>query len=113
MKKLGLLSIGILLLAAATALIHLVLAYFIAVEMGFVNSLMFVANGVGYLALAAALYLPQFAKWHSAIRWALIAFTAITIIGWVAIGTRNAVGYIDKVIEVALIALLWIEGRNQ
>jgi hypothetical protein len=110
--KLGTLQIGIILLTVATALIHLALAYSIAVQLGVPNSLMFVANGLGYLALVTALYLPQFKNQHGLVRWALIAFTAVTIIGWVAIGSRNATGYIDKLIEVALIALLFIEGRK-
>jgi hypothetical protein len=110
--KLTPMQIAIILLTVATALIHLVLAYFIATQLGFQNSLMFIANGVGYLVLVAALYMPQFKKWQSIIRWILIAFAAVTILGWVAIGQRNMIGYVDKVIEVVLIVLLFIEGRR-
>ncbi|MEW5867776.1 MAG: hypothetical protein AB1894_00760 [Chloroflexota bacterium] len=112
-SKFGPVQIGIILLTAATAIIHLVLAYSIAVQLGLPNSLMFVANGLGYLALVAALYLPQFKKWHNWVRWALMAFTAVTIVGWVAIGSRNLIGYTDKLIEVALIALLFTESRKK
>jgi hypothetical protein len=111
--KLTSLQIVIILLTAATALIHLVLAYSIAVQMGVQNSLMFAANGIGYLVLVAALYMPQFKKWQGIIRWLLIAFTAVTIIGWVAIGTRNTIAYVDKLIEVAMIVLLFIDGRKK
>lgn len=104
--KLGPIQIGIILLTAATAIIHLVL--------GIPNGLiMFILNGIGYLALVAALYLPQFKRYNTWVRWALIAFTAVTIIGWIAVGSRNAIGYIDKVIEIALIALLIIEMRQK
>ena len=110
--KLTPIQIGIILLTVATALIHLVLAYSIAVQLGAANSLMFVANGIGYLALVTALYMPQFKKWQGIIRWLLIAFTAVTIIGWVMIGARNTMAYIDKLIEVILIVLLFVEGRK-
>jgi hypothetical protein len=36
----------------------------------------------------------------------------VTIIAWVAIGERNAIGITDKLIEVALIVLLFIEARR-
>ena len=42
-----------------------------------------------------------------------MAYTAVTILGWVAIGERTAIGYVDKAIEVALIVLLWLEHRQQ
>jgi len=46
------------------------------------------------------------------IRWVLIAFTLVTIIGWVAVGERSTIAYTDKFIEVALLVLLWLDrGR--
>lgn len=102
--KFGLQQIAILALAVATAAIHLSLAG--------PETIMFYFNGLGYLGLAAALVLPQFKKWRSLIRWVLMAYTAVTILGWVVIGERIAIGYVDKVIELALIALLWLEGRK-
>jgi hypothetical protein len=104
-SQFGLLQVGILFLAAATAAIHIVIA--IPDTM-----IMFYLNGLGYLALAAALVMPPFSRWRKWIRWALIAFTAVTILGWVAIGVRSPLGYVDKLIEVALLALLWAEGRQ-
>lgn len=75
---------------------------------------MFVLNGLGYLALVAALYLPvpRLARYRSAVRWVLIGYTALTIVPWILVGARTPIGYVDKVIEVALIALLLIEGRH-
>ena len=105
MNKLGPLQIAIILLTVATALIHIVLAI---PE----NLWMFYLNGIGYLALVTALYLPRFERQHDLIRWALIAYTAVTIIAWVAVGARNTIAYADKTIEVVLIVLLFIESRG-
>lgn len=103
-NRFGPLQIAIVLLAIATALIHLWL--------GLVAGLpLFILNGIGYLGLAAALYLPQLRAYQKWARWGLIAFTAITVLAWVAIGQRSAIGYIDKLIEVVLIGLLWIDSR--
>jgi hypothetical protein len=105
-SSIGTLQIGIILLVIATAAIHL--------SLGIPNFLvMFILNGIGYLVLVAALYLPQLQRYRRLIRWALIAFAAVTIIGWIAIGARSTIGYLDKVIEVALIALLLIEMRQE
>ena len=112
-SKFGPVQIGIILLTTATAIIHLFLAYGIAVELGFSRSIMFLGNGLGYLALLAALYLPQFKQWNKWVRWALIAFTLVTIVGWVAVGARTFIGYADKLIEVALVALLFTEMRSK
>jgi hypothetical protein len=47
------------------------------------------------------------------VRWAFIAYTAVTILGWVVIGDKNtAKEFITKAIEVLLIALLWYDGRQ-
>lgn len=102
--RFGGLQIVILLLAAATAAIHLWL--------GVVAGLpLFLLNAAGYLALAAALYLPPLRPYQQWVRWTLIAFTAVTVLAWVFIGERSAIGYIDKLIEVALIVLLWLDRR--
>jgi phosphate/sulfate permease len=101
----GMLQIAIILLTVATAFIHLVL--------GIPNNLpMFILNGIGYLVLVVALYLPQLRQYQSYTRWALIAFTAVTVLGWVFIGERNMIAYLDKIIEMALIVCLFLEGRR-
>jgi hypothetical protein len=75
---------------------------------------LFLLNGIGYLVLAGALYLPQLRQHQPLIRWLLIAFAAVTIIMYFAIaGLRfNPVGYLTKAVEVALIILLLIDGRR-
>jgi hypothetical protein len=42
----------------------------------------------------------------------LIGYTASTIVPWILVGAHTPIGYVDKVIEVALSALLLIEGRR-
>lgn len=103
----GPLQIGIVLLTVATALIHIALAIPDTL-------VLFYLNGLGYLALLAARYLPLgfLAPYRRWARWALIVYTAITVVAWVAIGDRSAIAYIDKAIEVALIVLLFLEGRR-
>ena len=104
--------IGIIILTLATALIHLTLNF---------PDVIFILNGLGYLTLVAALFLRvpiQFVSQNRAlVRWAFIAFTAITILGWLAIGDKTLpngmLGYITKVIEIILIELLFIETRKK
>ena len=96
---------GIILLTGATALIHL--------QLNFPDPV-FMLNGLGYLGLLAALCLPvpQLARYRNIARWTLIFYTALTVVLWVAIGERTFIGYANKTIEVALIALLLIESRR-
>ncbi len=102
----GPVQVGVILLALATAIIHIVLALP-------TNLIMFYLNGVGYIGLTAALYLPQLAAYRRRLRWVLIGYTAITIVGWVVVGERSLIAYLDKLIEVALIGLLAIEVRRE
>ena len=49
----------------------------------------------------------QLARFRSAARWALIAFAALTIVlFFIMAPVYMLIGYVDKAIEVALIALL-------
>ena len=98
----GPVQVGILLLALATGLIHIVLAI---PE----NMIMFYLNGAGYILLALTLFLPQFKQYRHLIRYALMALTLVTILAWIAIGMRTPIAYVDKIIEVALLALLWMD----
>lgn len=100
------LRIGVVVLAFGTAIIHLYLG-----SLGFP---LFLLNGLGYLALVAALYLPipRLARYRGTVRWALIGYAALTIVLWVLVGARTPIGYADKLIEIAMIALLLVEGRQ-
>ena len=104
------LGVGIFLLTLATASIHLYLALTAFAYMGLnFGVTLFILNGLGYLVLLAALQLPipQLARFRSAARWALVAFAALTIVLFFLMAPEyTIVGYVDKAIEVALIALL-------
>lgn len=96
-------------LTVATALIHIVLG----IMSGGTFLIIFLLNGLGYLALLAGLYfLPQFAAQRSMVRWALLAFTAVTFILYFAFNWPDVwspMGLVDKAIELILIILLWQE----
>ena len=104
------LGVGIFVLTLATAGIHLYLALTAIPTMGFnFGVMLFILNGLGYLGLLAVLQLPirQLARFRSAARWALIAFAALTIVLFFLMApVYPIIGYVDKAIEVALIALL-------
>ncbi|HWQ14827.1 MAG TPA: hypothetical protein VNL77_18655 [Roseiflexaceae bacterium] len=104
--RIGPLQLGIIALTLATALVHIVLAI--------PESLvMFYLNGVGYIALVTALYLPQLRAYRRLTRYALMAFAAVTVLGWAVFGARNMVAYVDKLIELTLIGLLVVEMRRE
>jgi hypothetical protein len=46
------------------------------------------------------------------VRWVLIGYAALTILLWILLGDRTAIGYTAKAIEVALITLLLLEARR-
>lgn len=74
----------------------------------------FILNGLGYLTLLAALYLPipQLSPYRHIVRWLLIGYTALTVILWIAIGLRTPTGYVTTADEVVLILLLLFEARR-
>ena len=112
MKKLGSLQYAIIALTVITALIHLALG----ISAGGTFGLMFILNGAGYLVLLAALYfIPQLASQRSLVRWALLAFTAVTFILYFVFNWPDIwrpVGLIDKGVELILIILLWMDRKN-
>ena len=75
---------------------------------------LFYLDGLGYLVLTAALYHPALARFRRLTRWALIALTVATILAYFALiqGQYDAMGIADKIVEVALIVLLVMEGRR-
>jgi hypothetical protein len=102
---------GIILFGLATALLHLSLFS----QMGFDP---IVLNGLGYLALLGAYFLPIpfFQERHNLVWWALFGYTILTIILWVILGDKNfvpgtssATGYYAKAAEVILLGFLWAD----
>jgi len=101
------LRIGLIVLTVGTALIHLYL--------GLQGFPLFILNGLGYLTLLAALTLPipRISEYRNLTRWVLVGYAALTIFLWILVGARNSIGYTDKIIELALIALLVLEARRR
>jgi hypothetical protein len=99
------LQVGIILLTLITAVIHLSLVF---------PSILFILNGLGYLALLGALFLPipQLTGYRALVRWALVGYAALTIVLWILMGSRIPIAYVAKVDEVILIVLLWLDSRQ-
>jgi hypothetical protein len=100
---------GIILATLATALIHISLLF---------PDVLFILNGLGYLALLGAYFMPVdlARRYHNLIRWAYIGFASVTILAWIAIGDKSWpegwLGYLTKLIEVVLIVLLLVDRRD-
>lgn len=96
-----------------TALIHLVLAG-IQLSMGMMGGVMFIANGLGYLALLVGLLYvkgPQLVGRERLVHYVYLGFTAVTVIAYFAVqgaaAFANPLGLLDKVVEVVLLGALW------
>jgi hypothetical protein len=76
--------------------------------------ILFLINGIGYLVLGGALYLPALSQYRAIVRWLLIIFAATTFVLYFLInGFRlSPIVVIDKIAELSLIALLFIDGRQ-
>jgi hypothetical protein len=72
---------------------------------------LFMLNAAVYAAFAVAMVLPgPVARIRWLVRYALIGFTITTILGWVAVGARFDLAYIDKALEIALVGLLLLDS---
>ena len=113
--SLGPVRIVVILLALATAGVHL---YLFLIE-GFLGSatmlpiyqLLFVGNFLAYVSLAAALYLvAALARFRPVVRALLIAISVASIISYFYVGVTDTTGNVTKIIEVSLIALLTVDA---
>jgi hypothetical protein len=123
-RPLGALQWAVIALAAATAFIHIGLAFLMVPP----PDPFFLLNGIGYIILVVLLYLPvpavqRFRNW---VAWALIVYTAATIALWTAIGIASPftgisidfsspmtwLAYVDKLVEIALIVLVWLDWQR-
>lgn len=119
----GAMRVAIIVLTLFTAIVHVWLG------LGFLDSggWAFVLNGAGYITLLI-LYLLDWqplVRLRWIVRWLFIAYTAVTVIAWLFIGTgspfagpvamsaQTLLAYADKAAEVALIALLWLDGQRR
>jgi hypothetical protein len=122
MNKLTGTHYGIILTVLITAILHLVAA-FDKVLFSYGPDPLFILNGLGYLGLLGAYFLPiPFFQQRQKLVWgALFAFTILTIIAWLVIWVgfyviRDGYSFFDydsiygipsKIAEVILLALLW------
>ncbi len=109
--KLTVKQIGIVIATLATALLHLSLYSKMGLDP-------IVLNGLGYLGLLAAYFLPIpfFQQKHKLVWWGLVGYTLLTIVLWVIMGDKNfvagtssAIGYYAKTAEVFLLGFLWAD----
>jgi hypothetical protein len=86
-------------LTLATAAIHASL-----------GGLLFTSNAIGYTILAVAMIAPgPIGQVRWLVRIALLGFAAATIGGWVLFGTRFPLAYLDKMIEIVLVAAVAVD----
>lgn len=109
--KLSPLQYGMILATLVTAYLHLSLY----------PDIMFTLNGLGYLGLLGAYFLPMpmFQQNHKMVWWALFGYTALTIILWVVMGdktfvagTDSATGYYAKAAEALLMLFMWADKKS-
>ena len=102
---------GIIISALATAFLHLTLYSKMGPDP-------IVLNGLGYLALLGAYFLPipLFQERRKLVWWGMVGYTVLTIILWVIMGdkifvagTSSAIGYYAKAAEIVLLGFLWAD----
>lgn len=105
--EIGGLQVGIIVLTLATAIVHLVI---LNVTLGSID-ILFTLNGLGFLGLLVLYFLPipVAQNNHNLVRWAFMAYTAVSILAWVIVGSPSILGFTDKAIELLLIILLWLD----
>jgi hypothetical protein len=122
MQKLTGKQTGIILAVLITAALHLAAAFDKVLFPDGPDPL-FILNGLGYLGLLGAYFLPIpfFQQRHKLVRGALVAFVIVTIVAWLVIwvglyvirdGTPffshdSIYGVPSKIDELILLALLW------
>ena len=108
-SRLSAVQIGIILTTLATALIHFSLLF---------PDVLFILNGLGYLTLLAAYFLPiDLARNnHNLVRWLFVVFVLVTILAWIVMGDKSwpagNLGYLTKLIEIVLIILLLVDRQT-
>lgn len=109
------LRIGIILFGLTTGVIHL----YLNILLGRFDP-MFTLNGLGYLTLLGALFLPIgfLTGRNQLIHYVFIGYTLVTIVAWIIMGekdittTQGLIGYTDKAIEVLLVAALFAHKKD-
>src|SRR6476469_582377 len=111
--SLDLLSVGIVVLASALALIHFLLALSLGPPGLALIPLIFYLNAIGFVVLVIAYFVPALLWARRLLLWALILYAALTFALWCVMAFhRTAEGYLSEVLQIALIALLVIDDRR-
>ena len=101
----------IALLTAATGILHLLVGFDVMGGFNLINWIL-VLNGVGYLVLLWLFWTSSGSR-RGTIRWILLAYTLITLVGYFVIngsaGFGDPMGLIIKGIELLLIILLFLD----
>lgn len=94
-------KIAILVLALATAVIHISLLF---------PDTLFILNGLGYLGLLGAylLPIPFLQERHKLVKSVFVVYTIVTILAWVMIGANppTTLGLVTKIIEILLVVCI-------
>lgn len=108
-SRVSIIKIGIVILTLATALIHLYLA--VTTVGDILTTVMFSLNFLAYVTLLAAYFLPFpfLRRYHTLVRYALMALAVVTIVLWLIMGMRIPLAYVDKSAEVLLVVLLLLD----
>lgn len=96
----------ITILTVFTAIVHLVV-----LNLGGLQPL-FLLNGLGYFGLLGALLLRFPRNQQVLLHYAYMGYALVTILAWAAMGTRDALGYSTKLVEVLLIVFLWLNLKR-
>jgi hypothetical protein len=118
----GPVQVGIVITALTTAFIHWYLILSLLRDNQ--SPVLFFLNGLGYLSLLAALFLPQAIVdrflpprlahlYRPVVRYVFIGYTILTITLWYVMGPMiTPIALVDKAVEITLVVLLWLDrGR--
>lgn len=99
-----LMRIGVLVCILISAGIHLYIA-------DGPSAIWFYLNAVGYIFLGIAyanigIHFP-----HDKIKIALQVYASLSILMWLFLGEHTLIAYIDKIAELLIVGLLWLEQR--
>jgi hypothetical protein len=75
------------------------------------NLLMFYVNGIGFAILAMLYLFPHAAIPRTRVIQLITVWTGATIVFWLIIGERTLIAYLDKIVELAVLGLLWLEQK--
>jgi hypothetical protein len=125
LQRLGLLPVVIIVLTAYAAIYHFYLAYYLFEWMASgakaapgvqMLAILFILNGLGYLALVSALYRPSLQQVRRITGFLLIGYTALTMILWSILGNRSTMGLMDysvNIVEGVLLVLLLVKSWQE